>query len=64
MRELTNLVGDGGPDYISEDALDDAIASNHETIHAWLQDLAGNSLLNPSESPNMEPSASYDSLDA
>ncbi len=64
MRELKYLVRDGGPNYISEDALDDAVASSHETIQAWLEDLAANSLLNQSENLVIEPSASYDSLDA
>ncbi len=64
LTKLKDLVPDDGPNYISEDALNQAVASSRELIQAWLQDLDGNNRLNPSESPNIEPSASSDSLEA
>ncbi len=63
MTALKNLVRADEPHYISEDALNQAIASSHADIQALLQDLGGNHRLNPSESPIIESSASTDSID-
>ncbi len=63
MDRLKNLVDDGGPEYISEDAVHEAIAFSHqkiETRRQYLNDI----LSNPADSDlSVESSPSSSSID-